>query len=108
VPHSGKQSCWTYLYDFGDGWRHQVVFEGCGPVEPRTAYPRCFDGARACPPEDCGGPWGYADLLEVLAGPRNKRYKELVDWLGAYDPEAFDAKRATSLMRRYWRFCDKG
>lgn len=57
-----------YTYDFGDDWRHKVVVEKVGPVEPGTAVPACVGGRRACPPEDCCGPWGYQDLLESLGG----------------------------------------
>jgi hypothetical protein len=52
-----------YEYDFGDGWEHDIVVEKILPPEPAVTYPRCLTGRRACPPEDCGGPWGYARLL---------------------------------------------
>jgi hypothetical protein len=103
VPQSGKQAFWSYLYDFGDSWRHDIVFEGCGTLEPRVKYPRCTDGALACPQEDCGGPWGYAELIESLADPDHERHEELLDWCGPIDPEDFNVKRATSAMRKWLR-----
>jgi hypothetical protein len=103
LPSSGKQTAWRYTYDFGDDWVHQVVFEGCGPVAPRTKHPLCVEGRRAAPPEDCGGPWGFADLLELLANPDADRDDERLEWLGPFDPEAFDAKHATKNMRQWAR-----
>jgi hypothetical protein len=58
---------WEYEYDFGNGWRHEVVFVGFFPKESTLKYPRCLDGRRACPPEDCGGIGGHQDLLGILA-----------------------------------------
>jgi hypothetical protein len=60
-----------------------------------VAYPRCTAGRRACPPEDCGGIWGYQDLLETLADPGDAEHAELLQWLGLdaaaeFDPAHFD------------------
>jgi hypothetical protein len=83
-----------YEYDFGDGWIHDVVLEGIGDRQPKTKYPRCTAGARACPPEDCGGPPGYFDLLAPLADPTHEEHENVVDWIGgAFDPESFDPAR---------------
>ncbi|MHC5081911.1 MAG: plasmid pRiA4b ORF-3 family protein [Planctomycetota bacterium] len=80
-----------YEYDFGDGWTHEVLLEDVLPRPPRKRYPKCLDGARACPPEDCGGPWGYLDLLDALADPTNENHEDMMSWLGgSIDPEAFD------------------
>lgn len=84
------QSKAKYWYDFGDDWWHSVVLEKILPAEPGFTYPRCAAGKRACPPEDCGGPWGYLDLLAILSNPKHKSFKELSDWLGEpFDPEYF-------------------
>ena len=99
LPSSGKQTVWLYTYDFGDSWRHAIEFEGCGPLAPRTRYPLCMDGSRAAPPEDCGGPWGFADILHALEHPDDDRDEEMMEWLGPFDPAAFDAARATKKMR---------
>jgi hypothetical protein len=64
-----------YSYDFGDNWAHSVILEDVVPVEPDAQYPRVIDGARACPPEDSGGPYGYADLLEILGKLRHKEHR---------------------------------
>jgi hypothetical protein len=81
-----------YLYDFGDGWSHKVELEAIQPREPDVKYPRCLDGVRACPPEDCGGPPGYERLCAALADPANpdEDTEELLDWFAGYDPEVFD------------------
>jgi hypothetical protein len=85
----------TYRYDFGDDWVHDVELEQVLAPDDRMSYPLCIGGARACPPEDCGGTPGYAHLLEVLKNPKADDYDELFAWVGGYfDPEGFDANRA--------------
>ncbi len=82
----------VYLYDFGDGWEHHVVLEAIEalPPEQRAPRPRCIGGRRACPPEDCGGPGGYARMLEVLANPRDPEHASYREWLDdGFHPEAF-------------------
>lgn len=75
----------------GDTWQHTVLIEKTLPVEPGVKYPRCIDGKRACPPEDCGGPWGYSDFLDAVQNPKHERHEELLEWVGdGFDPEAFD------------------
>jgi hypothetical protein len=89
-----------YEYDFGDGWRHEVIYEGVQPVEPRVKYPRCIEGARACPPEDVGGPWGYPEFLEAIRNPKHENHEDLLEWIGGdFDAEAFDPRIATKEMR---------
>ena len=68
-------------YDFGDGWSHDVVVESIGPAESGVDPPVCVAGKRACPPEDCGGIWGYENLLAVLADPQHEDHAWLVDGL---------------------------
>ena len=100
LPKVKKKARWTYEYDFGDGWRHEIVFEGHSPLEKGQKYPLCVEGRRACPPEDCGGPFGYADYLVAIADPKHERHEELLEWRGPFDAEAFDLKRATKEMRK--------
>jgi hypothetical protein len=87
----------TYSYDFGDDWRHCVLLEAILPAESSVAYPVCIAGERACPPEDCGGVFGYEHLLEALANPRHKEHKRMTGWLKRhakpyypYDAAKFD------------------
>lgn len=80
-----------YKYDFGDGWRHKIVVEKVQPAEAGMTVPACVDGRRACPPEDCGGTWGYRELLEILADPSHPEHTDRRNWIGRpFDPEAFD------------------
>ena len=83
----------VYLYDFGDGWEHDVVIEKS--VKDPTAL-ECLDGGRAAPPEDCGGPPGYEELVAILANPRDPRHEEMRDWAGEFDPDAFDLDTVTT------------
>ncbi len=92
-----------YEYDFGDGWEHDVRI-GQRLATVGSGTPRCLDGARACPPEDCGGPHGYEHLLAVLADPADPERPELLEWLGGeFDPDAFDAAATDDLLELYDR-----
>jgi hypothetical protein len=83
----------TYTYDFGDNWDHVIQVEKTLPAEKGVKYPRCVDGKRACPPEDCGGAWGYANLLEAIQNPDHPEHEDLTEWIGGeFDPEAFDVE----------------
>jgi hypothetical protein len=80
-----------YEYDFGDGWMHEVRSESAGLAEPGAKYPRCTGGERACPPEDSGGPPGYADLLDALRDTAHPEHSAMRRWAGRnFDPERFD------------------
>jgi hypothetical protein len=82
----------SYEYDFGDGWNHQVLLEEILPGEKDARYPICVGGERACPPEDCGGIWGYQAMLEAINDPAHEQHAEMLQWLGGdFDPELFDA-----------------
>jgi len=82
-----------YVYDFGDNWEHIVKLEKILPRQEGIAYPKCTDGKRACPPEDCGGLWGYEDLLKAITNPKHREHKEMLDWVGgSFDAEHFDIK----------------
>jgi Plasmid pRiA4b ORF-3-like protein len=91
----------TYEYDFGDSWEHQLVVEKADvPIVP-SAVATCTAGKRSCPPEDCGGFWGYANLLEAIADPAHEEHDELLEWLGeGFDPERFDKEAVNAVLER--------
>jgi len=91
-----------YVYDFGDSWEHTVLVEATtDKPDPNQQYPVCLAGERACPPEDCGGPWNYAQMLEVYADPDHDDYSDTVEWLGRkFNPEAFSADAVNEALRR--------
>lgn len=79
-----------YDYDFGDNWEHDVVLEKILPYTHEQSLPVCLKGKRACPPEDCGGIWGYKELLEIISNPGHEDYEGLMEWLPEeFDPEYF-------------------
>jgi hypothetical protein len=89
----------VYEYDFGDGWTHDIVVESVSP-EP-CDVPRCTGGRRRCPPEDCGGPWGYAEFLDAMADRSHERHDELREWLGDdFDPAEFDVDDVNAILAR--------
>lgn len=100
VPKNGKRFRFLYEYDFGDGWEHEVLFEGCLKAEKGGRYPVCVEGERNCPPEDVGGVWGYAEFLEAIANPKHEEHERMLEWAGHFDPEEFDAEKTTKAMRR--------
>ncbi len=80
-----------YLYDFGDGWEHAIRVERLTAAEPDGRYPRLLAAERRCPPEDCGGPWGYADYLEAIADPNHENHDDMIEWRGpGFDPHDSD------------------
>lgn len=90
-----------YNYGFGDSWEHEVDFEELLAPEPGVKYPCCIEGAGACPPEDIGGVWGYAEMLEALAKPKHPQRQWYLECVGdEFDPDAFDAAKATKAMRK--------
>lgn len=92
----------VYDYDFGDGWEHRVVVEKIlTPEDSPADLPVCLAGARACPPEDCGGVPGYESFLEALRDPTHEEHQAMLTWVGgSFDPEAFDPNTVTTPLRR--------
>ena len=86
----------AYEYDFGDSWRHTVLLEAVqDPGQGASRAARCIAGARACPPEDCGGIPGYQGFLEAVLDPFHAEHREMLEWVGGgFDPEAFDVGEA--------------
>jgi Plasmid pRiA4b ORF-3-like protein len=90
----------SYTYDFGDSWDHIIQVEKVQDAEAGVHYPHCIDGKRACPPEDCGGVWGYGDFLEAIQNPKHERHEEMLEWVGGeFDPEAFDIEAVNEELR---------
>lgn len=91
-----------YVYDFGDSWEHEITVEKILPRQPAAAMTAlCLDGARACPPEDCGGIWGYAELLKTLKNPKHPEHKAMKEWLGGpFDAGAFAAPKVNFWLRK--------
>lgn len=101
---AGKGTTFSYEYDFGDSWEHDIDVEEVLEAETGKAYPACIAGERSCPPEDCGGTWGYENLLAALANPDHDQHDELLVWVGGrFDPEYLDivaVNRALAPTRR--------
>jgi hypothetical protein len=98
----------TYVYDFGDNWEHDVVVEKIIGGDSGREPPLCLGGRRHRPPEDCGGPPGYAEFLRAIRDPRHPEHEAKLEWMGGdFDPEEFDiaaANRALAGLRiaRAW------
>ena len=94
-----------YEYDFGDGWEHEVVLEQVTSRPPDEQYPVCIEGARVCPPEDCGGVHGYEEMLKVLGDPSHEEHESILEWVGGrYDPAVFDPKKVRfDSPRKRWK-----
>jgi hypothetical protein len=91
-----------YEYDFGDSWEHNIILEKILPYDSSIRLPSCIKGKRACPPEDCGGIWGYENLLEIIKDPSHSEHEEMLDWLGdGFDPEHFDVDETNRILVAY-------
>jgi hypothetical protein len=89
-----------YEYDFGDGWHHDIILEKILPVDSKIRYPVCIEGKMHCPPEDCGGVWGYANMLDILKQPTHEEYEEYLEWLGdEFVPEYFDKNEVNKILK---------
>jgi len=90
----------TYIYDFGDDWLHQIEVEAAQPADPGAFYPICVTGRKACPPEDCGGVWGYYNLLAAVKDTKHPQHVELREWLEeSFDPDLFDVASVNQRLR---------
>jgi hypothetical protein len=88
-----------YTYDFGDDWEHSIVFGKTVNAAPGMKYPLCTGGQGTCPPEDCGGPWGYAEKMEILANPKHAEYDETREWLESiFLPERFSVDKVNARL----------
>ena len=89
-----------YIYDFGDGWQHEILIEKFLPVDKKIKYPVCIAGKMHCPPEDCGGIGGYGNMLEALKDKNHPEYKEYKNWIGGYnfDTKYFDIEEVNNQL----------
>lgn len=99
---SEKAQTFTYIYDFGDSWEHKITLEKI--LADKTLKADCLAGKGTCPPEDCGGPRGYMNLMEVLKDPKNPEHGEMKEWLGLeedeeWDADQFDLEDARAMVR---------
>jgi hypothetical protein len=97
-----------YVYDFGDGWEHVIKIERVDEAAPDAIYPRLIAATGRCPPEDVGGPWGYAEFLEAIGDPKHERHDELTEWFGDdFDPTVVETdwieQELTRLAKRWSR-----
>jgi hypothetical protein len=104
LPTDGKPFSFRYEYDGGNNWQHEILFEGIPTLEPKAKLPRCLEGERACPPEDCGGELGFTRLLDIMEHPDHDLYVTVMETIGKqFKPEAFDAKQRTRAMQKNLR-----
>jgi hypothetical protein len=90
-----------YEYDFGDGWVHTVILEKILPADKNTDYPVCIAGKMSCPPEDCGGVWGFAEMMEIVKDRAHEEYESCLEWLGEdFDPKRFDMDQVNKMLKR--------
>jgi hypothetical protein len=96
------RSVLRYIYDFGDGWEHKITVEKIAEGDERfSGRPVCLAGEWSCPPEDCGGIYGYLGMLEALKDPECEEYEDTLEWLGeGFDPEEFDLKEVNLMLKR--------
>ena len=98
----------SYIYDFGDAWGHEIVVEKIISGNSGSGPPLCLSGRRHRPPEDCGGPPGDAEFLRAIRDPRHPEHETMLEWVGgAFDPEAFDIAAVNRALaglrvRRAW------
>jgi hypothetical protein len=94
-----EKSMIEYEYDLGDNWRHTIILKKILPPNSKRRTPKCTAGKRSCPPEDCGGVWGYANMLKILKQPDHEEYESYIEWLGEdFDPENFDKDEINRLL----------
>ena len=95
-----EKASFIYEYDFGDGWEHEVVVEKVLAANSEKKCVVCLGGKNARPPEDCGGIFGYYNLLKAISDPKHPEHQQLLDWLGGpFDPSHFDLQETNAMLR---------
>jgi hypothetical protein len=101
IAAMGRKGRFIYEYDFGNSWEHEIILEQTTEPEASVEYPRCLEGARACPPEDIGGIWGYAEFLEAIGDPKHEDHDGTKEWVGEnFDPAQFDLEAVNRGLSR--------
>lgn len=96
----GEKFKFTYLYDFGASWEHEILVEKVLEADPTIDYPICVKAKRACPPEDCGGTWGYQEFVETIQSPEHPEHEEMLEWVGgSFDPEDAEFDEIDPLLK---------
>lgn len=99
-----KKDKFEYIYDFGDDWLHRILVEQILLPDAGAHYPVCIKGKMACPPEDVGGMFGYAEFLDAIADPNHEEHDTYLEWIGrAFDPAAFDMQAINQQLRTAFR-----
>jgi len=93
----------TYVYDYGDNWQHELLLEAVVMPDPATEYPRCVAGERRCPPEDVGGIGGYARYLDAMFDPNHAEHEEMMMWRGPFDAEEFLVEKVNQKLAKKFR-----
>jgi len=97
---AGEKFKFFYTYDFGDSWEHEVLVEKVLTAEVDIDYPTCIKAKRACPPEDCGGSWGYQEFLEAIKDPEHPEHESLLEWVGgSFDSEDAELDEINLLLK---------
>ena len=95
----GAKKTFTYVYDYGDDWRHKVKVEKVVTLGAPIERGVCIGGENACPPEDVGGPPGYEEFLAALADPNHSEHRDLTEWIGgSFDPAAFSVDKVNERL----------
>jgi len=88
-----------YIYDFGDYWQHEIILEDIHLPDKEIYYPICIEGKRNCPPEDCGGPSGYHEVIKAFNHPGLPNREDILNWIEEdWNPEEFDLDYTNSLL----------
>jgi hypothetical protein len=95
-----KGDKFTYTYDFGDDWEHEVKVKSITQLDEPLKIAFCNIGERASPPEDCGSVPGYEELIEALPNPKHPQHQHWIDWIGEYDPARFDCDKVNARLRK--------
>jgi DNA invertase Pin-like site-specific DNA recombinase len=97
---TGEKFKFFYTYDFGDSWEHEVLVEKVLTAKADTDYPTCLKAKRTCPPEDCGGSWGYQEFLEAIKDTDHPEHESMLEWVGgSFDPETAELDTINALLK---------